>query len=50
MLVTGEEIRREAERRENTCPQGMKDSYYYGFREGAKWALRVIEERMRYGN
>ena len=36
MIISGEDIRQEAERREQTCPKGMKDSFYYGFREGAK--------------
>lgn len=46
-LISGEEIRQEAARREETCPNGMKDSYYYGFREGAKWALKIAEEHNR---
>lgn len=46
-LISGEEIRQEAARREETCPKGMKDSYYYGFREGAKWALKIVEEHKR---
>ena len=44
MLISGEDIRQEAERREQTCPKEMKDSFYYGFREGAKWALKMIEQ------
>lgn len=44
MIITGEDIRQEAERREKTCPKGMKDSFYYGFREGAKWAFKVAEQ------
>ena len=46
-LISGEEIRQEAARREETCPKGMKGSYYYGFREGAKWALKIAEEHNR---
>ena len=41
MRISGEEIRQEAARREETCPQEMKGSFYYGFREGAKWAFKV---------
>ena len=44
MRISGEEIRQEAARREQTCPKGMKDSFYYGFREGAKWILSLIEK------
>lgn len=44
MIVSGETIREEAARREKTCPKGMKDSYYYGFREGAKWAFKIAEQ------
>lgn len=44
MLISGEDIRQEAERREQTCPKEMKDSFYYGFREGAKWALKMVEQ------
>lgn len=40
MHISGEEIRQEAEKREQTCPEGMKGSYYYGFREGAKWGIK----------
>ena len=40
-LISGEEIRQEAARREETCPKGMKDSYYYGFREGANGHLKL---------
>ena len=47
MLISGEDIRQEAERREQTCPKGMKDSFYYGFREGAKWALKMIEQNKK---
>lgn len=47
MRISGEEIRQEAARREQTCPKGMKDSFYYGFREGAKWAFKVAEENNR---
>lgn len=42
--VSGEEIRQEAARREQTCPEGMKNSYYYGFREGAKWMQHRLRE------
>ena len=44
MIISGEDIRQEAERREQTCPEGMKNSFYYGFREGAKWVLKIIEQ------
>lgn len=44
MRLSGEDIRQEAERREQTCPKGMKDSFYYGFREGVKWILKLIAE------
>lgn len=47
MILSGEDIRQEAERREQTCPKGMKNSYYYGFREGAKWAQHAINEAIR---
>lgn len=46
MIVSGEEIRQQAEYREQNCPKGMKDSYYYGFREGAKWMQHEILSRM----
>lgn len=45
--ISGEDIRQEAARREETCPKGMKDSFYYGFREGAKWAIKIAEEQYR---
>ena len=35
--ISGEEIRQAAQEHEETCSKGMKDSFYYGFREGAKW-------------
>ena len=44
MRVSGEDIRQEALKREQTCPKAMKDSFYYGFREGAKWAFKVAEQ------
>lgn len=40
MHISGEEIRQEAEKREQTCSSGMKGSFYYGFREGAKWGIK----------
>lgn len=43
MKISGEDIRQEAARREETAPKGMKGSFYYGFREGAKWAFKVAE-------
>lgn len=43
-MLTGEEIRQEAARREATCSEGMRGSFYHGFREGAKWASKVAEE------
>lgn len=46
MILSGEEIRQMAEKREQTCSHGMKDSYYYGFREGAKWAQKEILSKM----
>lgn len=46
MIVSGEEIRQMAEKREQTCSSGMKNSYYYGFREGAKWMQHELLSRM----
>lgn len=48
MILSGEEIRQEAETRERTCPKGMKDSFYYGFREGAKWVNHIASEQKEY--
>lgn len=45
MIVSGEEIRQKAAEKEQTCPNGMKDSFYYGFREGAKWMQHEILSR-----
>lgn len=43
MRISGETIREAAREHEEHCPKGMKDSFYYGFREGAKWILKLIE-------
>lgn len=48
MILSGEEIRQEAETRERTCPKGMKGSFYYGFREGAKWVDHIASEQKEY--
>lgn len=36
-MISGEEIREEALKREKSVPKAMQGSFYYGFREGAKW-------------
>lgn len=40
-IISGEQIRQEALKREESCPKDMKNSYYYGFREGAKWMQKL---------
>lgn len=47
MIISGSEIREAAEEHEKTCPKMMKDSFYYGFREGAKWAQHTIYEAFK---
>lgn len=42
MLVSGETIRQTALEREQNCKPGM-NSFYYGFREGAKWMQGIHE-------
>lgn len=42
MLISGDYIRENAAKHEETCPKAMKDSFYYGFREGAKWMQKEL--------
>lgn len=47
MVISGETIRQEAARHEDNCPDGMKNSFYYGFREGAKWMQHKVLNLLR---
>lgn len=42
MIISGEEIRKAAAKHEENCPSAMKGSFYYGFREGAKWMQKEL--------